>query len=157
MCFFAILAVAGVAQAAFGQQTGNPVIKLIRGSSTTKVFAAGSVGSDDLNLILECGNRAPGAIDGQPWKLTVVSDLTPMQRVLPKAAENMSLAAQSLGFGSPSYTSPMRSISTAAMKQDLKIPAGFQPVAVLRNGTVSKDVDATASASARNKFGEVVN
>jgi len=179
------LTLAGGGSLAWAQQAPNPVLRALETGTTTRTYAVGAVGQDLIDAILRAGIQAPSASDGQPWRFTVVRDAAEVTKIIPKAVEgnvliilsapvdrkpntnvdfdcglameNLNLAAQSLGLGAHIYTSPIRALASADRLRDLKIPAGFQPVAVLRVGLVDKGTDATASASTRLKAADLVN
>ncbi|MGO9410282.1 MAG: nitroreductase family protein [Spirochaetia bacterium] len=50
---------------------------------STKVFTTSPVDPNDLELILQCGVRAPSARNSQPWHFTVIEYLQTMTRIIP--------------------------------------------------------------------------
>lgn len=185
LTFLGILVLVGSLQTLVAQDAKNAVIGLIQSNYTARTFSDGKVSPDKIEMILQSGARAPSASNSQPWKFTVISDVNQTKKVVPAsiegnvliiisgvdekkigrnvnfdcglATENMYLAAQSLGLGAHIYTSPLRAISSAEAKKELKIPEGYNPVAVLRVGNVDTSIDATSTASKRNDFNDVVN
>ncbi|MBN2862919.1 MAG: nitroreductase family protein [Bacteroidales bacterium] len=167
-----------------GQPTGNSTVDLLMSAYSARMFTSDPVSDSDLDLILKCGLKAPSARNGQPWKFTVVRDNALVAGVISNATpgnvlilvsgpessqqgmnsdfdyalatENMYIAAQALGLGARIYTGPVSSINSGK-KQTLNIPDGYRVIAVLRVGHVSKDVDASSSASTRKTIEEVVN
>lgn len=167
-----------------GQATGNSVIDVILSSYTGRTFIAEPVSDNDINLILQCGIKAPSARNSQMWKFTVVKDdelcadivrghepgnvviLVSGQETAREginvdfdcalATENMFIAAVGLGLGAHIYTGPVSNINSN-MKEKLEVPEGYRVVSVLQIGHIDKNVDATSSASTRKSFEEIVN
>jgi len=126
--------------------------------------------------------KAPSARNSQNWRFTVIKDNTLVGEILrgpapgnvliivsgndvqqpgmnidfdcALAAQNMYIAAQSLGLGVHIYGSPVANINSK--KETFGIPEGCRAVTVLRIGNIDKSVDAVSAASARKKFEEVV-
>jgi nitroreductase len=175
---FLLLAFAGQAQ-----PTGNPVVQTILSGYSAKNFTSEPVSEHDINMVLECGIKAPSARNSQLWKFTVIKDeslISPVARfakpgnviiivsgaeTAPEgmnvdfdcalATENMYLAAQGLGLGAHIYTGPVRSINEK--KQEYQIPEGYRAVSVLQIGHIDTGVDAISAASARKTKDELVN
>ena len=166
-----------------GQTSGSDVTDLILKSYSARVFTDKAVSDQDIELILRCGIKAPSSRNGQPWKFTVVKDTALMRKSIGSispgnvlifvsgpesqdnaglnfdcglAAENMNIAAQSLGLGARIYGGPVRSVNST-LKKSLEIPEGYSVVTILRVGHIEKDVDAVSAASARKSFEEIVN
>ena len=165
-------------------QNGNSVTDLILKSYSSRNYSSENVSDQDLSLILRCGMRAPSSRNGQPWKFTVVRDTALTKPVIKDikqgnvlifisgpegqqenhvvdfdcglAAENMNIAAQSLGLGARIYGGPVRSVNST-MKEQLQIPAGYSVVTILRIGHMDNSVDAVSAASTRKNFEDVVN
>ena len=165
-------------------QNGNSVTDLILKSYSSRNYSSENVSDQDLSLILRCGMRAPSSRNGQPWKFTVVRDTALTKPVIrdikqgnvlifisgPEgqqenhvvdfdcglAAENMNIAAQSLGLGARIYGGPVRAVNST-MKEQLQIPAGYSVVTILRIGHLDNSVDAVSAASGRKNFEDVVN
>ena len=177
--FVSILVFCLVAVVAHGQQS-NSVVDLIMNSYSARTFTSEPVSAGDIEVILKCGIKAPSASNRQPWKFTVVRELSLMQQMIGNvvdgnvlilvsgpvegatvdydcglATENMTIAAQSLGLGARIYTGPIRNINST-MTQTLQIPEGWRAVAVLKVGHIEKNVDATSAASPRNNYEDVV-
>jgi nitroreductase len=165
------------------QNSGNSVTDAILSAYSARMFVEEPVKDSDLELILECGIRAPSARNSQAWKFNVIRDasmvgdimrnMTPGNVIIivsgldqeqqginvdfdcALAIENMYIAAQGLGLGAHIYMSPVNTINTQ-MKEHLGIPDGYRAIAVLRIGNVDRSVDALSSASTRKPFEEIV-
>jgi nitroreductase len=165
-----------------GQTPGNEVIKLILSSYSPRNFSDKPVTDDQLTHILKCGIKAPSARNRQPWKFTVVRDMTKVKDVFRNllngnviilisgpdpagsnvyfdcalATENMFIAATSLGLGGRIYTGPVGRINEA-MLESLQVPEGYRVVSALRIGNLADDADAVTQATSRKEMKEVVN
>jgi nitroreductase len=166
------------------QTTGNSVTEVILSGYTARSFTTEPVKDSDIDLILQCGIKAPSARNSQPWRFTVVKNKELIADIIPNttdgnvlivvsgqettqpgmfvdfdcglATENMCIAAQSLGLGAHIYAGPVNNVNTN-MKQVLEIPDGYNAVAILRIGNIDTGVDAVSSASARKQINELVN
>ena len=166
------------------QTRTNDVIELILSSYSARMFSEKPVTDNEIEQILKCGIKAPSARNSQPWKFTVLKDVTKVEDIFRNinsgnvlifvsgleseskgknvdfdcalATENMFIAAQSMGLGARIYTGPVRKINTE-MRKILDIPEGYRVIAALRIGTLATDVDATSSASPRKDMVELVN
>ncbi|MDC7125837.1 MAG: nitroreductase family protein [Spirochaetales bacterium] len=69
------------------------------------------------------------------------------------AAENMYIAAQSMGFGAHMYTSPVKALNTN-LRGEVPLPKGYRAVCLIKIGNT--DTDAVSSASPRNALQDVV-
>jgi len=167
----------------FSQSKNSDIANFISSAYSSKTFSTAPVEQKDLELILQCGIRAPSARNSQPWHFTVIKDLETMKRIIPDAlkgniliivsgydqsdhaaaisfdcalpTENMYLAAQSLGLGSHIYTGPIANLN-AKYRDSAGIPAGYMGVSILKIGNTAQPADATSSASARKADSEVV-
>jgi nitroreductase len=166
----------------FGQISDNCVTNVLLTTYSEKAYSSEPVTDQQLNLILECGIKAPSARNKQPWKFTVIKDDTVMREIINDsmpgnvlivisglesengttpdfdcglAAENMFTAAHGLGLGACIYGGPVRNINS--QKEYFQIPSGYQAVIVLRIGNVDKSVDAVTAATPRNNRAEVIN
>ena len=164
------------------QEPGNAVTKVILSGFSERAYTHEAVTEEQLNLILECGIKAPSARNLQPWKFTVIQDETTMKEaignVVPgnvlivvsgKVAENgstpdfdcglatesMFVAAHSLGLGARIYGSPVGPMNN--QRELFQIPDGYNAVVVLRIGNVDKTVDAVTAATPRKPSAEIVN
>jgi len=165
-----------------GQISDNCVAKVILSSYSERAYTSEPVTDEQLDLILECGIKAPSARNLQPWKFTVIKDEVAMKEIVNDvvagnvlvvvsgnvsegggtpdfdcglAAESMFLAAHGLGLGARIYGSPAENINS---KQDLfQIPSGYRAVVVLRIGNIDKSVDAVSAATQRKSKQEVIN
>jgi len=165
-----------------GQVSDNCVAKVILSSYSERAYTSEPVADAQLDVILECGIKAPSARNLQPWKFTVIKDEATMKEIIDDvvpgnvlvivsgmvsedggtpdfdcglAAENMFLAAHGLGLGARIYGSPAGKINA---NQDLfQIPSGYNAVVVLRIGNVDEGVDAVSAATQRKSQQEVIN
>lgn len=170
------------AQYMAGQATGNAGTDLLLSAYSPRNFTTVPVTDQQLDLILRCGIKAPSARNGQPWRFTVVRDEPSMKEIIPNAvagnvlilvsgaesqdgrtpdfdcglaAENMFLAATSLGLGARIYGGPA---GTANSKREaMQVPAGYKVVVILRVGNIDKNVDAVSAATPRKTAEEIVN
>lgn len=160
------------------------VIQLIASSFSARAFIEKEVSKDDIETILKSGAKAPSARNMQPWHFTVVRDAEfaasavrgaskstviivisgPAQASeginvnfdTALAAQNMVIAAQALGLGSRILTGPVMEIN-AKKKEFLKIPKGFNVVAVIAIGYIENFADAVSGASPRKPLKDIVN
>jgi nitroreductase len=167
-----------------GRPDTTELIEVILSSFSAKQFTAQPVPESAITQILLSGAKAPSARNSQPWKFTVLTDVTKAEGLVKSmqpgsvvilisgqeaeqpginvdfdcalATANMYLAAQSLGFGAHIYTGPVQSINTT-MRDSLQIPEGYRVVSVLQIGALPSEVDATSSASPRKPLEELVN
>ena len=180
MMVLLLLAVVGSS----GQTSTNAVIQLILSSYSPRNFSEKPVTDDQLEQILKCGIKAPSARNRQPWKFTVVRDMTKVQDAFRNiqsgnviilvsgmesesgqmnvdfdcalATENMFIATLSLGLGARIYTGPVGRIN-ADMRETLQVPEGYRVVSALRIGNLTDDADAVTQATPRKEMKEVVN
>ena len=166
----------------FGQTTDNCVTSAILAGYSEKAYTSELVTDQQLNMILNCGIKAPSGRNIQPWKFTVIKDEATMKEIVNDvvsgnilviisgiesengttpdfdcglATESMFVAAHSLGLGARIYGSPTGNINSN--KEQFQIPSGYKAVIVLRIGNIDKSVDAVSAATSRKKFEEVVN
>ncbi len=52
----------------------NPVIKAILDSGSTRAFKNQDINDQTIDLIIQCGIKAPSAMNQQPWHFSVVKD-----------------------------------------------------------------------------------
>ncbi|MBN1108420.1 MAG: nitroreductase family protein [Bacteroidales bacterium] len=171
-----------VCQTSGAQSTGNPVIDQLLSAWSPREYTTSPVTDQQIDLIIKCGIKAPSARNNQPWHFTVVQNEALVKEIIPTAvsgnvlfvisgkesetgttpdfdcglaAQNMFIAASSLGLGGRLYGSP---VATAIKLRDsLQIPEGFKPVIILRTGSIEKAADASSGASPRKAPGEIVN
>lgn len=177
---FAMLIAAG--QLTCGQTSGNTVTDQLLSAWSPRNYTTEPVTEQQIDIILKCGIKAPSARNNQPWHFTVLKNEALMKEIIPSsvpgnvlfvisgketetggtpdfdcglAAENMFIAATSLGLGARIYGSPV----AAAIKnrESLQIPAGYKPVIILRTGNTGKSADAASGATPRKAVDEVVN
>jgi nitroreductase len=166
----------------YGQNTGNSVIDLLQSIHSSEKYTSEPVTDQQLDLILKSGIKAPSAVNGQPWKFTVIKDEATVKSVINDAmpgnvlivvsgvesetgttpdfdcglaAQNMFIAAHSLGLAARPYGSPTRIINRT--RERFQIPTGYKAVIVLRIGNIDKSVDTVSSASPRKAAEEVIN
>jgi nitroreductase len=165
-----------------GQSSGNPVIDQLLSAWSPRDYITEPVTDQQIDLILKCGIKAPSGRNNQPWHFTVVKNEAIMKEIIPAvvpgnvlivisgketetggtpdfdcglAAENMFIAATTLGLGARIYGSPVA--AAIKVREKLQIPAGFKPVIILRTGNVAKSADAVSGATPRKTMEEVVN
>ncbi len=164
------------------QEAGNDVTRVILSGYSERSFTSEAVTDPQIELILQCGIKAPSGRNLQPWKFTVIRDEATMKEAINNvvagnvliivsgkvsengstpdfdcglATESMFVAAHSLGLGARIYGSPTGNINA---KRDLfQIPEGYKAVVVLRIGHVDKAVDAVTAATPRKSAEEIVN
>lgn len=169
----------GSAQA---QTAGNPVTDLLLSAWSPRNYTEVPVTDQQIDMILQCGIKAPSARNGQPWHFTVLKNETMMKEIISNitpgnviiiisgkvsqtgatpdfdcglATQNMFVAATSMGLGARIYGGP---VAAARDKREaLQIPEGFQPVIMLRVGNIGKGTDAVSGASPRKAKDEIVN
>lgn len=174
----AILAVTAV----MAQEQGNCVTNVILSGYSERAFTDEAVTDRQLELILQCGIKAPSARNLQPWKFTVIRDEATMKEAINNvvagnvliivsgkvaengstpdfdcglATESMFAAAHSLGLGARIYGMPIGKIN--AQRDLFLIPEGYKAVTVLRIGNTDKSVDATTAATPRKSAEEIIN
>jgi nitroreductase len=165
-----------------GQISDNCAAKLILSGYSEREYTTEPVTDQQLDLILNCGIKAPSARNNQPWKFTVIKDEASMKEIINNvvagnvlivvsgteaqggttpdfdcglATESMFIAAHSLGLGARIYGSPAGNINSK--KELFQIPSGYKAVVVLRIGNIDKSVDAISAATPRKKAEEIVN
>ena len=165
-----------------GQSAGNAVTDLLLSAYSPRNFTAEPVTDQQIDMILQCGIKAPSSRNGQPWHFTVLKNEALMKEIIPNitpgnviivisgkvsqsgstpdfdcglTTQNMFIAATSMGLGARIYGGP---IAAARSKSEtLQIPEGFTPVIMLRVGNIDKGTDAVSGASPRKTQEELVN
>lgn len=164
------------------QQSGNAGVDILLSAYSPRNFTTEPVTDQQLDMILKCGIKAPSARNAQPWRFTVVRDEPSMKELMPNvlagnvlilvsgaesqdgktpdfdcglAAENMFIAATSLGLGARIYGGPAAVAN--GKRETLQVPAGYKVVVILRVGNVDKGVDAVSAATPRKAAEEIVN
>jgi nitroreductase len=165
-----------------GQVPGDCVTNVILSTYSERAYTSEPVTDAQLDLILDCGIKAPSARNLQPWKFTVIKDEATMREIIDDvvpgnvlvvvsgivsesggtpdfdcglATESMFLAAHGLGLGARIYGSPAGNINS---KQDqFQIPSGCKAVVVLRIGNIDESVDAVSAATQRKNRQEIIN
>jgi len=164
------------------QQSGNAGVDLLLSAYSPRNFTTEPVTDQQLDMILKCGIKAPSARNAQPWRFTVVRDETSMKELMPNvlpgnvlilvsgaeaqdgktpdfdcglAAENMFVAATSLGLGARIYGGPAAVAN--GKREAMQVPAGYKVVIILRVGNIDKSVDAVSAATPRKTPEEIVN
>ncbi len=167
---------------ALSQTAGNPVTDLLLSAWSPRNYTTVPVTDQQIDMILQCGIKAPSSRNGQPWHFTVLKNETIMKEIIPNitpgnviiiisgkesqtgttpdfdcglTTQNMFIAATAMGLGGRIYGGP---IAAAKSKSEvLQIPAGFTPVIMLRVGNIEKGTDAVSGASPRKTKEELVN
>ncbi len=166
----------------FAQTAGDCVTGSLLSGYSERAYSSEPVPDDKLNVILNCGIKAPSSKNGQPWKFTVIKDEAIMKEIINNvvpgnllivvsglespdgktpdfdcalATENMFVAAHGLGLGARIYGGPAGNVNSK--KEFFQIPSGYKAVVVLRIGNVDTSVDAVTAATTRKSFEEVVN
>jgi len=167
---------------ALSQTAGNPVTDLLLSAWSPRNFTAVPVTDQQIDMIIQCGIKAPSSRNGQPWHFTVLKEEALMKEIISNISpgnviiivsgkesatgttpdfdcglttQNMFIAATSMGLGGRIYGGP---IAAAKSKREaLQIPAGFTPVIMLRVGNMEKGPDAASGASPRKTKEEMVN
>ena len=167
---------------ALSQTAGNPVTDLLLSAWSPRNYTTVPVTDQQIDMILQCGIKAPSSRNGQPWHFTVVKNETLMKEIISNitpgnviivisgkvsqngttpdfdcglATQNMFVAATSMGLGARIYGGP---IAAAREKREaLQIPEGFTPVIMLRAGNIEKGADAVSGASPRKTKEEIIN
>ena len=176
----ALLVLAG--GSALAQTAGNPVTDLLLSAWSPRNFTDVPVTDQQIEMILQCGIKAPSSRNGQPWHFTVLKNEALMKEIIPNitpgnviivisgkvsqsgstpdfdcglTTQNMFVAATSMGLGARIYGGP---IAAARSKSEaLQIPEGFTPVIMVRVGNIEKGTDAVSGASPRKAKEEIVN
>lgn len=166
----------------YAQTRDNCVTGSILSGYSERAYSSEPVPDDKLNIILNCGIKAPSSKNGQPWKFTVIKDEAIMKEIINNvvpgnvliivsgiespdggtpafdcglATESMFVAAHGLGLGARIYGGPAGNVNSR--KEFFQIPAGYKAVVLLRVGNTDKSVDAVSAATPRKPWEEVVN
>lgn len=167
---------------ALAQTSGNSVTDLLLSAWSPRNYTDVPVTDQQIEMILQCGIKAPSSRNGQPWHFTVLKNETLMKEIIPNitpgnviivisgkvsqsgstpdfdcglTTQNMFVAATSMGLGARIYGGP---IAAARSKSEvLQIPEGFTPVIMLRVGNTEKGTDAVSGASPRKAQDEIIN
>jgi nitroreductase len=167
---------------AMAQTSGNPVTDLLLSAWSPRNYTGVPVTDQQIDMILQCGIKAPSSRNGQPWHFTVLQNETIMKEIIPSitpgnaiiivsgkvsqngttpdfdcglTTQNMFVAATSMGLGARIYGGPIA--AAREKRESLQIPEGFTPVIILRVGNIEKSTDAVSGASPRKSIEEVVN
>lgn len=167
---------------ALSQTTGNPVTDLLLSAWSPRNFTSVPVTDQQIDMILQCGIKAPSARNAQPWHFTVIKNEAMMKEIIPNitpgnviivisgkvsqsgatpdfdcglATQNMFVAATSMGLGARIYGAPVAAVRSK--KEALQIPEEFSPVMMIRVGNMEKSSDAISGASPRKTKEETVN
>lgn len=164
-------------------EAGDAISVILNGYSA-RTFAAREVSQEDIDLILQSGAKAPSARNTQPWRFTVVTNAEMTARLTREpvegpvfivisglseapegvdpvfdcalATQNMYIAAQALGLGAHIYAAPIANIN-ANERENLRIPDGYDAIALLCVGYIENEADAISSATPRNPLSDMVN
>ena len=165
--------------------TSSDLIKVIMNSFTGRTFLERNISDDILEAILNSGQKAPSAMNAQPWHFTVIRNSTIARQLVPRdfregtvviivsgtpderrgvtvafdtalATQNISLAALSLGLGTYLYYGGVQNINDN-LKDTLGIPEGFDAQIIMLIGYLDNSVDTITSASQRRSLTDNVN
>ncbi len=164
------------------QPVGNPVTDLLLSAWSPRNYTEVPVTDQQIDMIVQCGIKAPSSRNGQPWHFTVlkneammkeiISNITPGNVIIVVSGkmsqsgatpdfdcglttQNMFVAATSMGLGARIYGGPIA--AARERREALQIPEGFTPVIMLRVGNMEKTTDAVSGASPRKAKEEIVN
>jgi nitroreductase len=168
---------------AMGQDLGNPVSDLILSSYSSRSFNSVPLTDEQIELVLQCGVKAPSARNSQTWKYTVVKDSSLAKKIIPDtkpgnilivisgpeavqegipvdincalSSAYMFLGAQSLGLAARLYTGPVRGLNES-LRKELEIPEDYRAVIVLRMGNIDNYLDGVSSATPRKDMKDLV-
>lgn len=167
---------------AMSQTAGNPVTDLLLSAWSPLNFTSVPVTDQQIDMILQCGIKAPSGRNLQPWHFTVIKNEAVMKEIISNitpgnviivisgkvsqsgttpdfdcglATENMFIAATSMGLGARIYGGPIAAVRNK--KEALQIPEGFSPVMMIRVGNMEKSSDAVSGASPRRTKEGFVN
>lgn len=163
----------------------SEAIDTIMNSYSGKEFIAGEVPDEVIETILQTGQKAPSAVNQQPWHFTVVRNPELAGQLASRnyqdggvvivvsgktdesvgvsvafdcalATQNMYIAAQSLGYGAHLYYSGVDEINNN-MKDTLGIPQEYDAQIIMLVGQLADNTDALSSASPREVLQDNVN
>jgi len=167
---------------ALSQPAGNAVTDLLLSAWSPRNYTSVPVTDQQLDMIIQCGIKAPSSRNGQPWHFTVLKNEAVMKELISNiepgnviiiisgkesatgttpdfdcglTTQNMFIAATSMGLGGRIYGGPIA--AARSRREALQIPAGFTPVIMLRVGNIEKGTDAVSGASPRKTKEELVN
>ncbi|MEA4970243.1 MAG: nitroreductase family protein [Candidatus Pelethousia sp.] len=161
------------------------LVAMIAGSYSCKNFMESEVTDEMIEQVLLCGAKAPSAMNSQAWHFMVAKNFEMVKKLASHAksgcvaiivsastkkslmgvnaafdsalaAQNIYLAAQSLGLGAHMYASPLSKID-GEYREALAIPKGYMPQVVICIGQPEARIDAASSASARDPLEGKVN
>lgn len=163
----------------------SDAIDAIMSSYSGKTFKEGIVPEDVLESILQSGQKAPSAMNAQPWHFTAIRNSELAAQLAARnyvegavvivvsgkadekagvsiafdcalATENMYIAAQSLGLGAHLYYGGVDNINSS-MKDTLGIPDDYEAQIIMLVGYLDDSMDAVSSATVRNSLSNNVN
>lgn len=163
----------------------SAAIEAIMNSYSGKEFKAGEIPAEVIETILQTGQKAPSAVNQQPWHFTVVKNSELASQLASRnyqdggvvivvsgktnesvgvsvafdcalATQNMYIAAQSLGYGAHLYYGGVDEINDN-MKDTLGIPEEYDAQIIMLVGHIADDTDALSSASPREVIQDNVN
>ncbi len=167
---------------ALSQPAGNPVTDLLLSAWSPRNYTTVPVTDQQIDMILQCGIKAPSSRNGQPWHFTVLKNEVLMKEIISNiepgnviiiisgkesqagttpdfdcglTTQNMFIAATAMGLGARIYGGPIA--AARSRREALQVPEGFTPVIMLRVGNIEKGTDAVSGASARKAKEELVN
>lgn len=166
---------------ALSQPAGNPVTDLLLSAWSPRNYTTVPVTDQQIDMIVQCGIKAPSSRNGQPWHFTVLKNEVLMKEIISNiepgnviiivsgkesssgatpdfdcglTTQNMFIAATAMGLGARIYGGPIA--AARSRREALQIPEGFTPVIMLRVGNIEKGTDAVSGASARKAKEELV-
>jgi len=163
----------------------SDAIEAIMNSYSGKAFKAGAVPDEVIETILQTGQKAPSAVNQQPWHFTVVRNSELASQLASRnyqdggivivvsgktnenvgvsvafdcalATQNMYIAAQSLGYGAHLYYGGVDTVNNS-MKDTLGIPEEYDAQIIMLVGHIADDTDALSSASSRKVIQDNIN
>lgn len=151
---------------------------LLLNSVSVKEFSDDVVTDAQIEILLKAAIKSPSAYNNQPWHFTAVMKEKYIRQIVPAAtkgcvliivsspsgggnmfdcgiaAQSIYLAAQSMGLGANIYSEGVNAINSSELKNDLKIPEGYDAAAIVCAGYAK--TDAVSGASERKSFDEIV-
>ena len=167
------------------QSESSGLIDLIMRSYSGRMYTESLVSDDVIETILQSGQKAPSAMNSQPWHFTVVKDIALASQLASRdykegvavivvsgkphdrpglnavfdvalAAQNIYLAAQALGLGARHYFNGVQNINEN-LKGVLGIPDAYEAQIIILAGYLDDSADALTSASPRRPLEDNVN
>jgi hypothetical protein len=185
MCAFASGDASGETEASSPKTPGETPAEVIMAAFACRNFSDEPLTEDEVYDILAAGANAPSAMNGQPWQFILVEDTELKNSLISNevatciivavptdgynmgangqfaagtAAESMYLYAQASGYAANMYVAPCEMIINVSdeSKAEFGISSDYEAAIVLGIGHYADEVDAFASASARNDVSDFV-